>query len=789
MNEWMGPRGHNVAVLFSENSRKAYVQQAREREETYTFVDAEGRHRTWLKSEHAYLAVNAASVFLSRCNLKHDVVTEDQLTEATLASLSALVIPNAGHLEAATVARIEQWMRDPAHSLLVTGRTNLPPALLGLRSAQLVKVSGYTGWRWLEGSHFAGPSWEPLYVAGYRGHAVQLVQPAPGSRVLADLLEYSGDLSNASTVTATRMGPAIVTTARTVYIANQTFELIGGMLQAHLNVEAVRHWANPTHWGDSLLFFIRQLALDTGWAPLWQTRLRSFGTCQGVLSFRHDVHGMRDYTMLDYQVQNLIPGSYDIEDPGFSTNITEPMARDWVERTTRNSFIEPALHNDSSIGNPPKGIHGKGLFTHVINAEKSLGFMVCTCGRHAGGHMHPETIDAMDYLYRNHANVLGMCTFCYYHMIEYGVRDPNAVVEDTVLGGRELTYITDLRRTIATPGIWFPFHAVVTTDQEWRPLRGWDRTHEYDAAFDLVEDIFGGHHSRNPGPADQLENGVFSFQYHPELARDPSVNDGRGTLDYLRYCINLAERNEFWIATQKELYQRMGDYQDLVLQVRSNGRELIVRNPTGRRIAAMMVEQRLPFGSVWQGDDELVHVVRDAFVTVPPLEPGEQVHLRFEDKRCDEPLIRQPGNKGITVLDARRHPATGETVVKVSVCRTQPLCVEGVDPLGAYRVQVDGEPAMYMAPRVVRTIQAQLSNSKTAAAAREAITRRTKIKGTTTFLDLAIEGDPDNFVERTVRIRQLPAEKAVVARAAMLAATPQKTGRVTPYIEPVPADE
>ena len=354
MNGWARV-GTTWPCCSAKSSRKAYVQQAREREETYTFVDAEGRHRTWLKSEHAYLAVNAASVFLSRCNLKHDVVNEDQLTEATLATLSALVIPNAGHLEAATIARIEQWMRDPAHSLLVTGRTNLPPALLGLRSAQLVKVTGYTGWRWLEGSPFAGPSWEPLYVAGYRGHAVQLVQPAPGSRVLADLLEYSGDLSNASTVTATRMGPAIVTTARTVYIANQIFELIGGMLQAHLNVEAVRHWANPTHWGDSLLFFIRQLVLDTGWAPLWQTRLRSFGTYQGVLSFRHDVHGMRDYTMLDYQVQNLIPGSYDIEDPGFSTNITEPMARDWVERATRNSFIEPALHNDSSIGDPPTG--------------------------------------------------------------------------------------------------------------------------------------------------------------------------------------------------------------------------------------------------------------------------------------------------------------------------------------------------------------------------------------------------------------------------------------------------
>jgi hypothetical protein len=59
-----------------------------------------------------------------------------------------------------------------------------------------------------------------------------------------------------------------------------------------------------------------------------------------------------------------------------------------------------------------------------------------------------------------------------------------------------------------------------------------------------VEAIYNGHHSRLRVD-DRLENGVYSFQYHPELARDPSLNDGRGTLDYLRYCINLAERDDF----------------------------------------------------------------------------------------------------------------------------------------------------------------------------------------------------------------------------------------------------
>ncbi len=785
--DWMGTRGHNTVILFSERSRQAFAVEARERGETYRFTDANDQTCTWLKGEHAYLAPNAASLLLARCNLKHDLLEEEHLTPEALERCEALVIPNAAHLNDTTLGRIETWMRGERRSLLVTGRTNLPAHLLGLNSISPQAVSGYTGWRWLEGSLFAKPAWEPMYVAGYKGHCVQHVETAEGCRVLADLLEFSGDLSDASVVSSNRIGPGIVVTERTAYIATQTFELIGGMLQAHLNVEAVRHWANPTHWGDTLLFFMRQLLLEIGFAPLWNTRLRSFGAYDGVLSFRHDVHGMRDYTMLDYQLQNLIPASYDIENPGFSTNITEPMAIDWVRRTTRNDFIEPALHNDSSIGDPPTAVFGKGLFTHVANAEKSLGFSVCTCGRHAGGHMHPETIDAMDYLYAHHAGILGMCTFCYYHMIEYGVRDPDTIAAGD-LGGKDLTYVTDLRRTIATSGVWFPFHAVVTTDREWRPLRGWDRTHEYDAAYELVETIFGGHNARQRGVDDRLENGVYSFQYHPELARDPSINQGKGALDYVRYCINLAERNNLWILNQRELYQRMGDYQDLVFLADPIKRSITVRNPTTRRIAAMVIEQRVPFGSVWHGDEELVHVAHGTFVTLPPLAAGADVTLRFSDDIIDEPIIRQASNKGIIIIDARRFPATGETRLVVRVCRAQPLCVEGVDGYGVYRVEIDGEPARLMAPRVVLTIQAKLSKRSTSDGHADKTRRRTKIAGTTTFLDLLVVGDKDNFVEHTIRITQISAAKAVTARAAMLAATPVKTGRVTPTMESILAD-
>jgi len=775
MTEWMRPRGHDIAVLWSRRSRDTYAADAAARGETYTFTDAWGRPRTWLKGEHAYLAPSGASVLLARCNLKHDIVEEADLTDTRLATYRALLVPNAGHLSPETIVRIERWLPSGGRRLVVTGRTNLPPRVLGLASSTPATVTGYTGWRWRSGSPFANDAWEPLYVSGYAGHAVHTVEAAPGSRALADLVELTGDLTDATTATATTKGRAIVLTEHTVYIANQVFELIGGMLQAHLNVEAVRHWAHPTHWGDTLLFFLRRLLLEVGLEPLWQTRLRSFGAYDGVLSFRHDVHGMRDFTFLDYQIENLIPASYDIEDPAFSTNISEVMARDWVARTTRHSFIEPALHNDSSIGDPPTAIRGTGLYEHVRNATRNLGFPVDTCGRHAGGHMHPETIDAMDYLYAHDERILGLCTFCYYHMIEYGVRNPGVMVGGQI-GGKPLTYVTDVRRTIATPGIWFPFHPVVTTSEEWRPLRGWDRTHEYDAAYELVETIFGGHSARVPGVDDRLENGVYSFQYHPELARDPSLNHGLGTLDYVRYAINLAERSNFWIATQRDLYQRMADYEALVFQVSDDGREVTIANPTARRITGMVIEQRLPFGSVWEADEELVHVARGAFITVPPLLPGTKVRLRFKTETAEAPLCRQPSNKGLAVLDARRDPRTGETRMLVSVCRAQPLSVEGVDPEGVYRVRVGDEPPRDVIPRVVRTIQALLSKRSDAATA---VGLRTQTPGTVRFLDLLIEGDPDNFVERTIRITQLPAAEAERARAAIRSAVPGRTGRVT----------
>jgi hypothetical protein len=220
----------------------------------------------------------------------------------------------------------------------------------------------------------------------------------------------------------------------------------------------------------------------------------------------------------------------------------------------------------------------------------------------------------------------------------------------------------------------------------------------------------------------------------------------------------------------------MADYEEILFQVRDGGREVTVTNPTARHISGLVVEQRHPFGSVWDGAEELVHVVKSAFVTVPPLDPGAQVTLRFRSEVPDAPWVRQPGNKGLSVLDARHDPRSGETRIVVSVCRTQPLCVEGVDPEGVYRVQVDGEPARNLAPRVVRSIQTLLSRQ---AKGSMVSGRRASTPGTLTFLDLQVVGDEDRFVERTIRINQLSSGEAKTAKVAILATTQARTGRVT----------
>ena len=142
--------------------------------------------------------------------------------------------------------------------------------------------------------------------------------------------------------------------------------------------------------------------------------------------------------------------------------------------------------------------------------------------------MHPETIDAMDYLYAQdehgprpvHVLLLPHDRIRRARPERDGGRHDRRQAAD--LRHRRPAHHRHVRHLVPLPSR--RHHATA----EWRPLRGWDRTHEYDAAYELVETIFGGHSARRGGVDDHLENGVYSFQYHPELARDPSVERRQG---------------------------------------------------------------------------------------------------------------------------------------------------------------------------------------------------------------------------------------------------------------------
>jgi hypothetical protein len=181
-------------------------------------------------------------------------------------------------------------------------------------------------------------------------------------------------------------------------------------------------------------------------------------------------------------------------------------------------------------------------------------------------------------------------------MIEYGVRRPE-VTSGTA--ATPLTYVTSVRRYDFDAGhlVSIPrgrYDGMLsggccaggTARTNTTPLSSWSKRST--AATTRAR----------PTPVTVWRTASTASSYHPELARDPSLNDGKGTLDFVRYAINLAERSNFWIASQRDLYQRMERLRGPRLpgerrRQRSHGR------PTDAAAhRAHDRGQRQPFGSV-----------------------------------------------------------------------------------------------------------------------------------------------------------------------------------------------
>ena len=695
----------NVAILFSEGSREHLSREAVGSESIYEFTGASGRSCRWLKGEFAYLAPIAASAVLNRCNVKHDVVTEARLRDR-IDAWRTIVIPGAAALAPDTVAALGRWVGAEDHRLVVSGRTNLPASTLGLAALEPVLPSGFTGWRWTADAPFGDHRpWDEHLATGACGYQVQRAAAAPGSRVLADLWDYGPNADGPAATSAYRVGDGIVLTDRTLYLANDPFELLGGAMQAHINIEAIRGWYDQLHWGDAIVSSLWQIL--RAWDPrLEALRLRTFGSHRGALSLRHDVDMSDDLSMLEFEAANLVPATFHILDPAVSADATtREQAETWIRETATCDFLEPGLHNDSER---LERITGTGLCDHVRSAEARLGVAFTNCGRHSRFHAHPETLDAMDHLYDNSPHTLGMCSFSFFGMIEYGHPGRAGAIDESLV-----TYSTDTSRTIATSGFWFPFHPVVTTVEEYKVLRGWDITHEYDADYELVDAILSGPRPRRPDerpsipprtppwdfverPATtaaapgSLENGVYTIQYHPLFASDATLNGGRGTLPYVAYAVAAAERRNFWIANKSMLHRRMRDYEDDRFRV--TGRHtFVVGNHTDRRIEGLMVETADPAWALSDGARLHVAVVDRRYLLVPPLDPYTSVELELVVDRPTCPLVPQPERRGLGIVDARHDARTATTSVEVVVTRRHGLLVANLEPGADYRVTVTGD--------------------------------------------------------------------------------------------------
>ena len=673
----------NVAVLVSERSRREYARQAVQHDETYRFTGACGREREWLKGEYAYLAPEALASILHRWEVTHDRLGEDDLADH-LDAYDTLFLANAGHLGERDVARIADWLAGPARFLVVSGKTNLPDDLLGLKARAPHEPTGYTGWRWNQDSPFGRrDAWEEVYVSSYRGYACARAFAVAGATTLAELVEIDGDLTSARTADLHPLGDAIVATDKTVYVANQVFEYLGGVLQAHLNVEDVRRWSNATHWGDTLAYQLREVLRATPARRLWDATLRPFGAYDGVLQLRHDVDHEADQNidlaMLEFETDNAVPASYYVMDPAFCATRCTPMGgKLWVEETARYNFIEVAQHNDSLDGDPPRWIVGPGLHEHIRESDLAMGTSSATAGRHMGFLVYPETIDAMEYLFEHNPAMLGLCTFSLYDVLAYGERNPEVIVH-----GKQITYSTYDHAKPEVPaaisGSWFPYHVVASTVDGRRTLRGWDVTHDTDCDYDRIETLFAGRNSKLPTDPSRLDNGVFTIQYETQLARAPHENGARGHLPWLRYAVAHAERHNFWIATKRALYERMNDYQDLVFR-RDGGGRISLHNPTARPIAGLMARTTDPVNTVSAGDRRLIHVVDNRLFTLPALGPGETVRITVEWRDNPPPTVAQPNSRFLEIVEAGFTPAAGEIAVRGRMIRKGHVVIGNLPP-------------------------------------------------------------------------------------------------------------
>ena len=536
---------HNVAIISSPPTYRSYVAQAEQKAAIYRFDGAEGSV-TWLKGHYAYFAVNGAESFLRRLGIKYDIVPDDTVTSTALDAYHTLIIPDAENLQNHAV--FEKWVSGKHRQLIVIGRTNLPDTLLGCTFAGYQHFSHPTGMQWKSRHFFLSP----------QELEVRIVALRPGAKEIAALGEYVDTYTPDFRLLK---HPAVFAHRNVLCFTQSIFEYIGSILEGAMSIESVRHFYPPFLFVDELLLAIRNI-LEVHAPQLFQLRVPPWGPHDRIVVLRHDVDFSDDPTYARYEIDQGIPATYPLLlDEHLSTWLTLLKDQPNIEISFHYSSAQPEslrtrirthlarIRGDVHWGaaHPGKRIMSKDGLLRQIHEAEAQGIRCDTAHRHENFFFYPETVDAMHYLYRKKKNILGLGTMFRYECFQYGESAITVEYPET-----------------AVP-FWFPYKLYYASTRHHEPLRGWDSTQ-------LME----------PNPQEtyallssKLENGVFTFGFHPKHAHSTEFNI-KGNVEWFKAAIDLAKHRKCVFMTSAEVYERLTASE--ALRVNLTGNLLTIHN-------------------------------------------------------------------------------------------------------------------------------------------------------------------------------------------------------------------
>jgi hypothetical protein len=590
-----------VGLLYSRLSLSACVEAARKSNAIYTFNGATGIVR-WLKGEYAYLAPNGAASLLRRLGIKFNWVTDEDLKESkSLERYHTLIVPHAVSLPTQAFRAIEAWVHQGGY-LLATGQTDLPAELLGLSELKWYRPNGYTMIRYGESD----------LIAGYRGYTVGICKPASGSQVLASVYEVMNPQEEVNGQISPLLGSGIIRTKQVVFISLPLFETFGAMLQGHVNFEDMRNWGHRYKYLDWLGRFIKEILEDSDWKHLWHVRIKPWGESRGVVVLRHDVDESSDLTYLDYEKKNQIPATYAI--------LNDRRCQHWLKAVASHPAAEAAYHFDTApqkttiielLLRKPREVTvedilkitgGRGLWRQSKKARDVLGIPILTGQRHKAFFFYPETIDGMDYLYKQEAEVLGLGTMFRFTNIMFTEEKEE----------KDSTYVVQHPDT-SVP-FWFPFKLWYASTNDHHALRGWDITHLVEPEPWLTEHLLN--------QEAYLEEGVYTLGFHPAHCHGKAFRQ-EGNWDWFKYAVELGRSRGYLFTTCKEVFERLNQWESLDFELSQS--EGWVENHHSPSPITVYLEH--PHGKLFFKEKETYAELVNSNLTKVVLANGDSIHF------------------------------------------------------------------------------------------------------------------------------------------------------------------